>query len=36
MIIMTTIRETPEWTADEIEVAEIAEQLRDHGKLKAK
>jgi len=34
---MATIpKKTPNWTKDEIRIAEKAEKLRDQGKLKAK
>ena len=32
---MATKRTTPEWTAKEIKMAELAEKLRDSGKLKS-
>jgi hypothetical protein len=31
-----TPKETPEWTVEEIDVAELAEQLKKEGKLPAK
>ena len=32
---MSCLKKTPEWTEDETRMAELAEELRDTGKLKA-